>query len=64
MDRSWHDKWKRQIEFLEEYGKHLNQWEIGFIASLSRWLSEDKDLTMKQSFKLGKIFHRIQEKVG
>jgi len=61
MDRH---KWKYRIEFLEERTEHLNQWEIHFIASLSKWLSEDKDLTMGQSFKLGEIFHRVVGEVG
>ena len=49
-------KWKYQITFLEEKQTNLSDWELGFLDSIS-----GKDLSLKQSFKLGEIFRRIRD---
>ena len=50
-------KWKNQIDFLEERQNKLSDWELGFIDSVGT----GKDLTLKQSFKLGEIYRRIRD---
>jgi hypothetical protein len=49
-------KWKHQIAFLEERQDKLSDWELGFIDSI-----EGKDLSLKQSFKLGEIYRKIRD---
>ena len=49
-------KWKHQIGFLEEKQDILSDWELGFLDSIG-----GKDLSLKQSFKLGEIYRRIRD---
>lgn len=51
------DKWKTQIDFLEERQNRLSEWELGFVDSVGN----GKDLSLKQSFKLGEIYRRIRD---
>ncbi len=58
-------KWDRQIDFITENGDGLlNDWEAGFIDSLSIRRAAEDDLTLKQSFKLKEIFKRLEEEIG
>jgi hypothetical protein len=50
-------KWKKQIAFLEEHQDRLSEWELGFVDSVGN----GKDLSLKQSFKLGEIYRRIRD---
>ena len=55
-------KWKEKIETIEEaynYGCiELTEWEARFLDSISIQVN-DRDLTMKQSLALNKIYERI-----
>lgn len=50
-------RWKQQIAFLEDAQDRLSDWELGFIESVGR----GKDLSIRQSFKLGEIYHRVRD---
>jgi hypothetical protein len=57
-------RWKHHVEFLWEHGRYLNEWEAGFMSSIKAQVEEGRDLSLAQSSKLGKIFHREQERLG
>ena len=54
-------KWSTRTDYLIEQQNKLTDWEIGFIEDMDRKLDSGMDLTIKQSFKLGEIFKRIDE---
>ncbi len=54
-------KWVKRINWLIDQQDKLNDWEIGFIESVDRLLETGFDLTLRQSYKLGEIFKRIDE---
>lgn len=56
--------WRDRVAFLWENGRYLNEWEAGFMTSIKQQLDDGRDLSLAQSSKLGKIFHREQERVG
>ena len=56
--------WRQRIDFLWEHGKHINEWESGFLTSIKAWLASGRDLTLDQSLKLSKIYHREEERLG
>lgn len=56
--------WRDRVAFLWEHGRYLNEWEAGFMASIKAQLEEGRDLSLAQSSKLGKLFHREQERIG
>lgn len=47
-----------------EYQDVLTDWELGFIESMDALLDENTDLSIRQSFKLGEIFKRVEGVVG
>jgi hypothetical protein len=55
-------KYENKIETILETEKactiELNNWEHEFLDSISKWLSEDKGLTMKQLKCLNKIYEK------
>lgn len=51
-------KWNIRIDYCVEHQDELNDWELGFIESICL---KDKDLTIRESFKLGEIFHKLEE---
>ena len=58
-------KWDRQLAFINENGpSELNDWEVGFIQSLSEQREKEDDLSLKQSFKLKQIFKALEEALG
>jgi hypothetical protein len=57
-------RWQHHIAFLWEHGRYLNEWEAGFMTSIKAQLEAGQDLSLAQSFKLGKIFKREQERIG
>jgi len=57
-------RWREYVAFLWEHGKYLNEWEAGFMNSIKAQLEEGRDLSLAQSSKLGKIFHREEERLG
>lgn len=58
-------KWQKAVGYLMEYGDgHMDEWEANFLDSISIRLSVGLDLTFKQSSKLYKIWHRVEEEVG
>jgi hypothetical protein len=56
--------WRARVAFLWEHGKYLNEWEAGFMQSIKAQLERGEDLSLAQSAKLGKIFHRENERLG
>jgi hypothetical protein len=50
------EKWRQRIAFLESEQGKLSDWELGFIDSIG-----GKDLSLKQSFKLGEIYRRVRD---
>lgn len=58
-------KWRKAVDYLMEYGGgYMDEWEAGFLDSISIRLSTGLDLTFKQSSKLCKIWHRVEGDVG
>lgn len=57
-------RWKHHVAFLWEHGRYLNEWEAGFLDSIKTLVDADIDLSLKQSSRLSKIFHREQERIG
>ena len=57
-------KWKEKIETIVEAENFgcitLNDWEHGFIDSLYLQIGSGKDLSMKQSLALSKIYERVE----
>lgn len=57
------NKWKIKIKTILEAQDtgiiKLNDWELGFIDSVDITLSENKELSFKQSSCLSKIYNRI-----
>jgi len=57
------NKWDERIAFLFLHSEHTDDWETEFVDSMELIRSRGRDLTLRQSFKLGKIFHKVEEKV-
>jgi hypothetical protein len=57
-------RWRHHVAFLWQHGEHINEWESGFLTSIKQQLDAGKDLSLAQSSKLGKIFHREEERLG
>ena len=58
-------KWKDKIETIFEAAEYsqieLNEWETEFFDSVyQRVIYENKDLSMKQSISLNKIYEKIK----
>lgn len=51
------DKWGHRIEFCISRQAKLTEWELGFIDSIK----DLKDLSLKQSFKLGEVYRRLRD---
>lgn len=51
------EKWKKRIDFLKNKPGLLSEWELSFVDSIDK----GKDLSLKQSFKLGEIYRRIRD---
>jgi len=65
ISKNTRERWQHQVDYLEDTGfAECSDWELSFIDSISASLDQGKELTMKQSSKLGQIFHRINGKVG
>ncbi len=54
-------KWRTRTDWLIEQQDKLTDWELGFIEKMDILLDREMDLTLRQSFKLGEIFKRIDE---
>ncbi len=56
------DKWKRKLNTILKYYEsnsiQLNDWELEFVDSIEKRLSEGKDLTFNQSKSLNKIYNK------
>lgn len=55
ITESMREKWRERIDFLLDNQSALTDWELSFIESVD----SVRDLTIKQSFKLGEIFNRV-----
>lgn len=57
------NKWKRKLntikEAIDDNKLNLNDWELSFIDSIDTQLSNEKDLTIKQSSVLYRIYDKI-----
>jgi hypothetical protein len=59
------EKWQSQIDYLEDLGwQECSDWELSFLDVVSTFMSQGRDLTFKQSMKLGEIHKRIETKLG
>ncbi len=54
-------KWRTRTDWLIEQQDKLTDWELGFIEKMDILLDREMDLTIRESFKLGEIFKRIDE---
>lgn len=59
-------EWDRRIRFLELIAgpKRLNDWEWDFVSHMEALRNYGFDLSLRQSFKLGQMFHKFEEKLG
>lgn len=55
------EKWKHRVAFCKDHLGDLDDWSIDFIDSIDMQLSAGNDLTLRQSFKLGQIYHEVEE---
>lgn len=57
-------RWKRQLSAVQTAAEcdmlDLSDWEVDFVESVEKLLNEDKDLSFKQSCKLGRIYDRAE----
>jgi hypothetical protein len=54
----WKDKLDTIIKSHENCCVELNEWEIEFVDSIDKLLSDNKDLSFKQSKCLNKIYDK------
>lgn len=58
------EKWKKQASSCVKAGEqgyvNLSEWETMFVHNMVILLSQDRDLSFKQSSALGRIYARIQ----
>jgi hypothetical protein len=65
ISKTTRKRWQDRVDFLENDGwSECSNWELSFIDSVSTALEQGRDLTFKQSSKLGDIFHRVERKLG
>lgn len=55
------EKWMRYAIACEEDSRKLDEWQKGFIPSIKALLEEGTTLTLKQSQRLCKIYHKVVE---
>ena len=53
---------ERMVEDCEARSEHLSEWELGFIDSLSNYLSRGGFLSDKQGARLEAIWERVTTK--
>lgn len=53
-------KWRPRAKYCSKHSSELNDWEQAFVDDIIAKLDRNEELTIKQSFKLGEIFHRIE----
>lgn len=53
-------KWKHRAEYCADHVSKSNEWQVGFIDSISAQLQEGRDLSLRQSFKLSEIYHEVE----
>ena len=56
--KKWKDRLDTIIKSLDNCCVELNEWEIEFIDSIDELLSDNKDLSFKQSKCLNKIYDK------
>jgi hypothetical protein len=57
-------EWQDQVDFILEHGEgNLTEWETDFADSISKQLSNKKELSFKQSSVLRKIAIKLSEKL-
>lgn len=56
-------EWDRKISYILKYGD-LSEWEKGFMKRISLKRGTSKNLSIKESFKLGKIYKVIERLMG
>ena len=56
--KKWKDRLDTIIKSLDNCCVELNEWEIEFIDSIDKLLSDNKDLSFKQSKCLNKIYDK------
>ena len=66
ISRKTREQWSSRIKYCIENQSGLTDWELGFIESLNsmRCFKDNElnmDLSLKQSYKLGEIYHRLEE---
>jgi hypothetical protein len=42
----------------------MSDWEVAFVDDMNTVLDRGRDLTLRQSFKLNEVYHKVQEAVG
>ncbi len=58
------EKWFHRIHFLLEHDEELNEWEASWLDTVDCRLTLRGYLTIRESFKLGQIFHQVEERLG
>jgi hypothetical protein len=64
-EATW-EKWKRYCAFCVKHMDRLSDWEVSFIDGIAEMLDMNppRELSIKRSFKLGEIYHRLEELIG
>jgi len=60
------EKWRRYTAFCIKHMDKLNDWEVDFIDGIAEMLDMNppRELSIKRSFKLGEIYHRLDDGIG
>ena len=54
-------KWVIRIKYCKEKRSKMNDWECDFIRSMDlRWNYYKIELSLRQSFKLNKLFYKLE----
>ena len=55
------EKWEKRIKYCKEKRMKMNDWECDFIRGIDiRWNYHKIELSLRQSFKLNKLFYKLE----
>jgi len=57
-------RWHNRVDFCIAHTDKMSDWEVAFVDDMNTVLDRGRDLTLRQSFKLNEVYHKVQEAVG
>ena len=58
------EKWDKEIELITAHPECTNGWEKDFVFDIAMMRDKNVFLSIYQSFKLHKIYHKVDERLG